>query len=355
MTELFGVVAGQRQRQIDDDQHNLALLAQQKDALTIQATQLELAKQRRMLQMMQGSDPSEAGAPITSDHLAANLDKMAGIAMQSGLFDKAKDYAQAGSTLRKNSADVEEHQRKKLITDLNLYGSLLDGVQDQEGWERANAMFEVQTGHKSEFSQIPYSPWVVERLQQGVMSAKDRALRNASVAREDASRASADERRKRLDLIAAQTRVTNARAAALEKAGSKPMVPKAGQVKQITDLMANEFGATMAPEDMRVLARPVADRMVEIIRSDNVTETEAAARAYKEAKDRGDFAGANLRKATSGTRKNPLEIPDDQKALRINKVYKGKGKYKDKLLVWTGTGFRELESIQADDMGDKDQ
>ncbi len=337
MADLFGAVAGSRLAAKDRQESQLAQLAMQKDQVTIMQGMMELNQQAKMLQNMGAGD----GAPPTAEALATQMDRMAAAAAGAGLYDKADKFATTGSVIRKNQAEITNKQNEEIVTNLNLFSSLLDTVSSEEEWQQANQMFTQQTGKPSPWANTAYDPMLVGRLKVGIQSAKDRALIESRKAQTAAAKASEAERKERLPLIRAQTRVAQERAEALNKAGSTIKPPKAGQLRMITDLLTQDFGATLPPEDQRVVSRPVAERMVELLRAENLTETEAAHRAYNEAKQRGDFAGIRLRLPMPGTERRPLPIPDDKAKLKVNMFYeKGGEKF-----VWTGTGFRRAATI----------
>lgn len=335
MANWTGITAGLRQADIDNQSRRMNNLAMQKEEISIAQSLMVLQQQAKMIQGMNSGE-----APPKPGELADNLERMSSVASQAGMFDKAEGFAKAGSQIRKNQSDIEENRFNESVKSINLYSALLKDVTSEDGWKQANALFKLQTGKDSPLANQPFNPEMIGKLQVGLVSAKDQALINATKARERASNEQAKTQETRRELVKAQTRVANDRAAALEKAGATAFTPKAGQVKAITDLLVSDFGASLPPEEQRVLARPVAERMVELIKKEHLSESEAAARAYKEAKDRDDFGGIRARMPMSGTLKRPLTIPEDKTKLKPNMYYEGTGKYKGQTLLWSGTGFR---------------
>lgn len=336
MPDLFGMPAGieaadqgQRAREL----HNLSMA---KGDLELQQAQIELARQNRMLQLM-GQRPQGGGQSVNAgiSDLADDMDYLAKIAMDSGMPDKAREYATAGSNIRKNQVDLTEKRLDGDIKEMNLMGSLLADVKDATSWRRANAMFQMQTGRPSPWAQVPYNDQIVDRLRTGVQTAKDRALTKAALARESASEAEVKEREARVPLIRAQKELTEQRTANLRKAGATGQIPKSGDIQAITDLMFKDFGGSQTPEDARVLARPVAEEALRLQKEQNLSKSEASMRAYQKAKARGDFGGLKPRRPDKGSANAPLEMPDQPSKLKANMYYqKGGQKY-----LFTGTAF----------------
>lgn len=341
MPDLFGAPvgietaeAGQRAQQVHD-------LSMQKGEVELVQAKIALSTQERMLQLMSGAGDGSGGtSPFKTDDLAGNMDALAQMAMASGNPDKAKDYATAGSTLRKNQVDLTDKKLSSDIKEMTIMSSLLDGVGDEAAWQRANAMYQIQTGKASPWARMPYQEGLVDKLKMGIQTAKDRALTAAAQAREKATIAEQKEREARIPLIRAQTQLAAERTTALKKAGAVSKVPKAGDLRAVTDLIAKDYGGSILPEDMRVLARPVAERMTDLMRTQKLSQSEAAARAYNEAKEEGAFGGVRPRSKLPGTVNRPMELPDDPKKLRPNMYYSKGGK----TFLFTGQAFMPVGS-----------
>src|SRR5689334_3088030 len=169
MTELFGAVAGARQQQIDEDAHRLNLLSALSEQTKIMGAQMTLAQQAKMLQLMGGTDKA---APPAPDELASTMDRMSMVAVQAGRFDQAEKYADTGSQIRANQSLIQERSTKAMVANMNLMGSLLENVNDQTSWQRANAGFRMMTGKAPPWANAPYSPELVQNIRNGVQSAK---------------------------------------------------------------------------------------------------------------------------------------------------------------------------------------
>lgn len=353
---MFGAPIGVSQAEADQRAQELHSLAMGEGQVRLEQAQMTLASQKQMMDLMKGLDtgPTAPGGPAgpgspqdamssiagdKSDGLADSLDLMANLSMKSGLPAQAKDFAVSASTLRKNAAEIQKDKTAGMITELNLVGSLMDGVHDEASWRQANAMYQMQTGKPTPYAKLPYNPQVVEELRRGIMSAKDRALTASAQAREKASEAVEKDRTAMLPLIRARTALTEERTIALKKAGAVTKIPKPADIKSITDLLVKDYGASMLPEEARVIARPVAERMLEIMKSQAIPQSQAAMKAYQEAKAAGDFGGIRPRTTMGGTAERPFDLPSDKSKLKINMYYKGKGAYEGKTMLWTGAAF----------------
>jgi hypothetical protein len=351
---MFGAPIGVSQAEADMRANKLAEMSLAKGAVEVQIAKANLDANKRMLEMMSQA----ASSPSTKNmDLADSMTSLAEMAMKAGLPAQAREFAETGSTLRRTTAEIDDKKFKQKMVHLNLLSGLMAGVKDQSSWDRANAAFKMQTGQDTPYAKVPYSPQVVQQIQSGLMTAKDRAAVDASKARQRASEAAAKEREVRIPLIKAQTEEVRARTVKLKKAGATGVIPKAADVKIIKDLIINEYGAGVMPEEASMLAQPVAERMVEILKDSNISRSQASQRAFQEAKANGHFGGLRPRILMKGTLNNPLDIPvtregkADPTKLRTNLYYKGVGKFAGQTFLWNGKGFQKPVPVSEDEDG----
>lgn len=361
MSELWGFQAGQSIRRQEDMQMALAEMGLRKGNaelmqadVALESSQLALDSQKKMMELMRGNAARQADAPqdigdtpapigagtLESNDIPNSLDAMANMAMQSGLPQQAVEYASKASTIRNNASEIKKREFDTRMGELNLASNLLATVGDEASWRRANALFTMQTGKPSPFADMDYSPETVAMIQDAVVSQKDRAIAGAAAARAEASSAAAEASRALVPLRKAQENLANTRATALAKVGAIGKQPKAEDLRAVSDLINAEYLGAVTPEDARILARPVAERMLQLQSELSLPRSQAARRAFNEAQARGDFGGLRQRTRMKGDADNPLEMPSAQNALRPNMYYMGKGKYAGKALLWTGTGFK---------------
>jgi hypothetical protein len=356
MSELWGFQAGQSMRRQEDMQQSLAEMSLRRgEAELMQAdvaltsSQIALDSQKKMMELMRGQDAQrqdrETQAPIgggalESEQIPDSLDELAKLAMQSGLPQQATEYASKASTIRNNASEIRKRELDSKMNELNLASNLLSTVGDEQSWRRANSLFSMQTGKPSPFAEMEYSPELVAMIQDSVVTQKDQALIRAADARTAASTAAAQASEAMVPLRKAQERLANTRSESLRKAGAVGKQPLAEDLRAVSDLINAEYLGAVTPEDARILARPVAERMMQLQSELGLPRSQAARRAFNEANARGDFGGLRARTRMKGDAQNPLEMPSTQDALRPNMFYQGKGKYAGKTLLWTGTGFR---------------
>lgn len=356
MSELWGFQAGQSIRRQEDSKLALNDLAMRKGEVDIdqaqvnlQSSELTLKAQQKMIELMQGQearseDQKTGQMPLGGKRelvdLPNKLDQLASMALSSGLPQQAAEYASKASTMRSNASEISKRQTDERLKELELASNLLYNVGDETAWVKANSLYSMTTGKPSPFKDMPYSPELVEQLRDSVLNQKDRALRDAANSRAEASVAAVEASRVRVDLMKAQKRLTETRDTNLRKAGAVTVAPKAEDLQAVSDLINAEYMGSVTPEDARILARPVAERMKQLILSDQLPRSEAAHRAFLEAQARGDFGGLRRRVKLPGTQTSPLPMPVEKAKLRPNMYYQGKGKYEGQTLLWTGTGFQ---------------
>jgi hypothetical protein len=349
---MFGAPVGAQIAKEERRAAELHELSLDKGEVELEKAKMELNSQKMMLEMMSQPKNPE-GDSDKNFSMAEKMDTLAEIALASGLPEKAKDYATAGSTLRKNTDEIDKRRLESRLKGLELLSSLVDRVIDERSWRKAMATFKEATGQEPPFAGQPYDPSTVQQIKMSVLDAKDKASIEASKARVSASEAMEAERRARLPLIKAQTDLAKAREKKLEKAGDTKKIPKAEDIRAISDLIVRDYRATM-PEDARALARPVAERMIQLMEENQISKSQAAMRAFQEAKAGGHFGGLRVSKAQPGTRDNPMDMPEDFSKLKPNRFYKGKGKYKGKPILWTGSAFQDVEEFNPSQTEEED-
>lgn len=372
MSELWGFQAGQSIRRQEDMQQSLAQMALRKGEaelmqadVALESSSLALDSQKKMLELMRNGAAKRADAPqqigdaptppgassMEANDIPDSLDALAKMAMQSGLPQQAAEYASKASTIRGNASEIKKRDLDTRMSELTLASNLLSTVGDETSWRRANAVFAMQTGKNSPFAELDYSPELVAQIQDAVVSQKDRAITQAAEARAVASTAAAAASEALIPLRNAQRRLADERATNLQKVGGKQ--PKAEDLKAVSDIINSEYLGAVTSEDARILARPLAERALQIQLESNLPRSEAARRAFNEAEARGDFGGLRKRTRMRGDSSNPLDMPTVQDALRPNMFYKATKDVPDKgvkvgdSLLWTGTGFRKPSSAEV--------
>lgn len=367
MADMFGGFEGVRQAEADTQAAQIHSLSIQEEGIKIQEAGMALTAQRKMLDFMNQHPFGQGGTggvnqanPATTagvTDMSSAMDYLSQAAMNSGQFEKSKEYATAASTLRKNASDIEKNNLNNVIKNTTILSSLYEDVHDETSKRQADAMFQIETGKPSPWAKVPFNEGIVAKLKEGVQTAKSRAEEQAAKARTLDSLAEAQERRARLPLIRTQIDLNEARTDALIKAGAVQKIPKASDLRAVTDLVTSEYN--LLPEEARVVARPIAERMLDLMKTNGITQNQAAHQAFREAKANGDLGGYKTNRQSPGSYHNPLPYPkleeDTREArqklvrqLQPNMYYQGVGKYAGKSFLWTGSNFVEEGNAPGD-------
>lgn len=368
MSDLWGWQSGARQAAFDNQALTEGNLKIQSDQMSLEGQRLDLDSRRKMLSMLSGmgQSPQQGGAasPLGGQpqSIPDVMDQLSKIALASGLPEKAKDYAVAGSTIRNNQATADHQLLQNEIRMADTIGGLMDNVHDQKSWDQAKLVFELlhpDLAAKPEFQQIkglPYIPQVVDQLRDGMATQKEKLINNLNKAKTESARAEAEERRHRVGLIDAQRDAAKARATALDKVGGGSV--KSADVSLITDLIAADYGDDRAKSgDAKFRASVIAEDAVQMMRKEHLSRTEAAKRAYEQAKQRGDLGG--FRSSTNlpgSSARNPMKT-DSTAKLEDGLYYQPtQGKYAGKTFLYMNGKLYEAdaEHIEADDEEDDD-
>jgi hypothetical protein len=299
--------------------------------VALKSANLQLSQQERMLQLLQGATTaSSKGTPAqqsatNAESTAGTMDMLANFAVQSGMPEQAKEYAQTASTIRKNQSAVEMNEAKLAQQHAQLTSSLLEGVHDQQSFDNALLIYQLETGQKSHYAGTRYTPELKAQIQNTAQTILQSAQTKMDVARGKEADARAAESTARIPLIKAQEAEAEARTKYLDKHGSANSLPTAGDLKAVTDLISSQFNLddSQAQANARVIARPIAEDAKRMMQ-DNPALTQSAAvqRAYQSAQNRGDLAGLQPKNVSPGSSADkPLKMPDNLKGLKENQWY----------------------------------
>lgn len=338
MSELWGWASGVQQADQDQRQKMLTNLqmaegAQKLEAggIAVKEAEMHLQQQQRMLSLLQGATTaSSRGTPAEqmearTESMASNMDMLANFALESGMPEQAKEYANSASTIRKNAASVQENQSKLQIQHATMTANLMQNVHDQQSFDNALMIFQLETGQKSPYAGQRFSPQLADQIRSRATTILQQSQIKLNEAKTKEASAQAKDAEARLPLIEAQKREANARATWLEKHGGGGNLPTASDLKSVTDLISSNFETDTSQDqaNARVLARPIAERAKEMMQENPaLTQSAAARRAYQEAITRGDLAGLSPKKTMPGSDpEKPLKMPKNQKGLKENQWY----------------------------------
>lgn len=341
MPDIFGTPEGSIAAEKQQQSAAMFGLSYAEEAQKVQVGAIQLAQQQKMLQMLQQKAIGQPGRSSGNDALGDTIQEMYSMAEMyeaTGQLDKAGKLFSQAATMSHNQQEIESARLTGAVKKFNTMASLMEDVTDQASWQRANATYEMATGEKSPYAQLPFNPQLVDRIKREVSSAKDKALTKAAAAREKDSMAEAAERRARIPLIQAQTRLADARVDAVKKAGGKNLLPNATDVTQVKEILGAKYGADTTDPETLMVARNIAERKKELQVTENLPPSEAAARAVREAQEAGELRGLNT---SLGNVNRPMVLPPDPKKLKVNKWYTTpKGR-----LLWDGKQFLTQDEV----------
>lgn len=269
-------------------------------AANAEAKELELQGQRNFMARLGGAQA--AGGPQRS--LAERAEEMARLAFDSGLPGKGVDLAAKAAQVRAREAQAQASQatvqRRQLQNQLDAMAkatSFYDGVTDQAGLDKANALYAYTFGGAAPTAGLPYSPQLVEQLRNFGTKATERLRAglaaldtDSKIANRDSAIALRDFRR---GILREQADLAVRREARLAKAGAgkeKPVgSPSAGELKATDALLKAEFG-NLPLEERRQAAFSIASRARALRKANPALDADAAIRqALVEEKASGNF------------------------------------------------------------------
>lgn len=286
---------------------------------------LLLMQQMRFMQLMSHAHFGSAGGS-TPDSMAGFLNEMAVVEAESGAPDKAAAIASKAAEISSRGADVQYKQYQMQSKRLQTFADILSGVPDNAaGYKQAlQAMVQVYPNAVKDpmfqrLAKTPWAPGLIGSIKNSVLTAKDRAL--IQYRKFEAQHATNMEKleAQRVELDKQRNKLAAQRDKAIGKDGGKPVT--AGQLQAITDQASREFPGS-DPADLRVRSRPVAEEMLQLMRTQHLTLSEAAVKAYQQAKKDGVYAGLRKMPGIKGTSAdNPLPKPEDPSKLMQQQWY----------------------------------
>lgn len=237
--------------------------------------------------------PSGKSAQSSPFDTVEALTEVADMKLAAGQVDEAEKYITAASNLRKSSAAVDSTVLDSHITRLNVMANLMNGVDDSQSWAKANAVYTQEMGEPSPWARYQYSPDLVEKIRDGVVSQKDKAVIDADKSRGMASRAQVIEDAARTRLLNAQTQMTKDRDAQLAKAGGKPIAKS--EIDEAVSRLRIDYDKDAIPgEQAKWVGRQIAERARDIQKENpSLKQSEATEQSYQEARQSGMLKDLN--------------------------------------------------------------
>lgn len=168
----------------------LGRIAMQPDAarlLRAQAGEKEqdVADRQAMAALMKGaSAPGAPGGPAGSTNpfaLSDFFNQQATAAARAGLTKQAQELAKTAANLTQSEASALSsnttarlNQLKTIKERSSLMGQLFGEARSTADWDRANAVFEFQTGQASPYAGVQYNPGLVDTIRTQAVTVKER-------------------------------------------------------------------------------------------------------------------------------------------------------------------------------------
>lgn len=324
------------------------------------AAELELANERQMATLMQQAATNDGHGVAKGGSVGDTFEDLGRLAMRAGLPSKATEFAKTGAYLRSQEALQQSRAAAQRVSELksaagrmDLFGRLLADVNDESSWNRANLMYQLESGAPSMWAGLPYDPAMVNRLRSSAMSVKDQIteqLRGEENSSKERSRAALAKHRLQIEGIQKErNRIMEEREKRISKGGGGKAVsgPAKAEVDQAARLVKGDF-KDLPDSDYLNAAYEVAAEAKALRRANPALDANTAIQqAYLKAKSRGDFKEIEEKGILRSTRKTQftgggrspetaLSIPDDRSKLVKGRYYTGQG---GRIGKWTGDGF----------------
>lgn len=327
---LGSVAGGMIDTQMDLQNIQMNDVKLQDSRIQLQRDKISLAQQVKLLGLMSGftkeTAQSGSNAQATPSTLSDYLTRMSMMQLESGLPDEATKTATAATRLAENASKIDYRSYRMQTDRLTKFANVLTQVDDSpQGFASAMRVMLAQdpsAAQDQKFAALMQQGWrpgLIPMLKNEVVSARDRAEIEYKQKQEQHLLTQEKVDTARVDLIRAQTRVANEREAKLQKEGITPY--KAEQLKAITDQATRDF-PTADPADVRVRSRPIAENVMKMIKDQHLTLSEAATRAYEQARSSGVFSGLRTAPEVKGSKPGlAMPLPTDPSKIRENSWY----------------------------------
>lgn len=375
MSDLFGAPIGEMafntdqlvQAKTQDVLSDIAMKPAQQRFIEAKTRSLELAEEQdrklsALAMSMQFGDGQSAEAfesgeapPSMADH----LDKIAGLAANAGMITKAEKLAKDAALIRSREANqarligqAQNDRLRGIRERAELVSQIFGGVNDAAGWQRANELFEFQTGVPSPYGNVPFSTELVTGINQAALNAKERADILDKELKRKADEKFRKERLRQHDernaIAKARADAAKAREERLAKQGGGKAIssPTKGMLDRATNQIKTDFPEIVAA-DRNDAAYTIAAEAQRLRRQNPALSDDIAiGQALQNAKvagdfhtDEGNFLGIGKKTTFLGRGKTPevpAAIPKDKGSLVKDRYYVNS---KGQVAKWNGSGF----------------
>ena len=264
--------------------------------------QYELAQAQKVNQIM-GSMATPEGAVQQAADIPDMLDQISQRFMGAGFPEKAGKLAADAAQIRERRANEKQNlalsmkqYNEGMLKAIDLSREILFNVRSPEDLERANALWAARTGTMSPLAGEMYSPELMQRFQDEMLSAKGHLTsqdRAANQALKEAEQASRNDMRKSIIALKEQTLEQRKREADLrEKTGGKDVgTPTKEEIQQASRLIVAKYKSFKDEKDIREQAGFDIASEAKALRKANpgLSAGEALQQAFAKAEAAGDF------------------------------------------------------------------
>lgn len=254
-----------------------------------------------------------AAMAATGVDTVKKMENLAELAAQQGMGRKSLKILEQTSQIRQRQASEASarstqalNMLKFLREDAENLAQFFGGARDQEGLDRANALYQFQTGKPSPLQNLPYDAGLIASVNQRALSAKERyqlaeteAHHRATETHQSGRRDQHDATRKIQEERLTLEREREARlkkqgeVAAEEKRRAGRRVETRQEDKDLAgQLLRKDFptASTADPDAYRNARDTVASEATSILRRNPaLSRSQAVAQAYTQARQAGDF------------------------------------------------------------------
>lgn len=395
--ELWGVASGQRLAEHDvlarqEALGRIAIQPQRQRLLSAQAgtAELKLQQAQTMMDELQRNpgifNPQQGGGPGgMPQSMSAPYFRMAEIAGRSGDVTTSRQLFAAGTQgmVREANAaharsSMERDQLNMQLKRMGILEGILSGAKDQSSFDTGNALYFAQTGERSPYAGMTFSPEMVKPLTDSLISAKDRTHNQILQSEYDSRAQNRDSMISHRDFLEnhllTMEEIARNREQRLAKAGAgKPLAaPTPAETQAALALVKGQMfpnlqGAKDDPSYLQTLetinagAKNVAAEAKAILRDNPaLTWNQALQRALTESVKAGDWqtvaAGGLFRSRDKTTFQGAGKSADTPLPLPANKQQMVPGKFyqnsKGQVGQWTGSG---ISLVASDNVDEEDQ
>ena len=319
------------------------------------------------LQQLAGPGMGEQTAAPTTDPITeflAQRDRLARLASDSGLVEKAGAIAKDNALIRQHMASTNASASTAILNQLksareqaDVVGQVFGAVRSQDELDSANELYRFRTGQPSPLAGKMFSQGLLEQVNQAALTTKERADIAEKKIQQDSLTRFRNERLRQhnvfADIAERRLELERQREARLAKGGGGKSVasPQRGELDQADRLIGKDY-PNMNENDKNDAAFSVASD-ARALRSANraLDANTALMQAYNNAVKAGDFTtssgvfgsgyGPDVKNKTvySGRGKSaaiPAVIPSAKGDLKEGRYYVNP---KGQVGQWTGKGF----------------